>query len=186
MSGVILDHRIPCLGLSLTENFHVNIIKEGLRCLGLPVGPWLSRFKAAIYQKRDFESDFWVTWEEGGGVKKRERFLLGELVKKIAVISPGQKIAYITDVTASTKNCVKIIELAKAADILFIEASFLDSERETARSKYHLTAREAGELARKAGAKYFQLFHFSPRYADRGTDLVTEAREAYKKHYRQP
>ena len=32
--GVLLDHRIPCLGLALTENFYVNIVKEGLKELG--------------------------------------------------------------------------------------------------------------------------------------------------------
>jgi ribonuclease Z len=36
VEAVILDHRIPCLGLSLVENFYVNIIKEGLKDLESP------------------------------------------------------------------------------------------------------------------------------------------------------
>lgn len=179
--GVLLDHRIPCLGLALIENFYVNIIKEGLKELGLPVGAWLNRFKAAIYQEEDPHSDFVVTWEEKGKATREKRFLLGELTKKIARISPGQKIVYITDVAESIENSRKIIELAKGANHLFIEAVFLDSEKDMALKKYHLTAREAGELAGKAGVKSLQLFHFSPRYKHRADDLETEAKDAYER-----
>jgi ribonuclease Z len=179
--GVLLDHRIPCLGLALTQDFYVNIIKEGLKELGLPVGAWLNRFKAAIYQEKSPHSDFVVSWEEKGKTTREKRFLLGELTEKIARISPGQKIAYITDVAATAENSRKIIELAKEANHLFIEAAFLDSEKDMALKKYHLTAREAGELAGKAGVKSFQLFHFSPRYKHRADDLEREAKEAYER-----
>jgi len=179
VNGALLDHRIPCLALSLIENFYVNIIKEGLKELGLPVGPWLNLFKAAIYQKKDLDAEFPVTWEEKENVICKKKFILGNLINKIARVSPGQKITYITDVVASPENCRKIIKLAEGADTLFIEAFFLDSEKETARRKYHLTAKEAGELARKANVRHFQLFHFSPRYKGRAQDLEREAREAY-------
>jgi ribonuclease Z len=177
--AVLLDHRIPCLGLSLTENYCVNIIKEGLKALELPVGPWLNRFKEAIYQKMDLESDFIVTWEEKGQVIKEKAFTLGELAKKIARISPGQKIAYVTDVLGNDLNARKIVALAEGASVFFVEAAFLDSEKEIARRKYHLTAREAGDLAGKARVKYFELFHFSPRYQGRAAALEREARRAY-------
>jgi ribonuclease Z len=178
--GVLLDHRTPCLGLSLTENFSVNIVKEKLKGLDLPVGPWLDRFKAALYQKKDPQSPFPVTWEEKGTVLREKEFPLGELAQQIAKISPGQTIVYITDVVASHENREKIIKLSKGADLLFIEAAFLDSEKTTAREKYHLTAREAGELAKKAGVKHWQVFHFSPRYKGRAEELEREAREAYE------
>lgn len=179
--GVLLDHRIPCLGLALTENFYVNIVKEGLKELGLPVGAWLNRFKTAIYQEEDPHSEFVVSWEEKGKATREKRFLLGELAKKIARISPGQKIAYITDVAASTENSGKIIELSKKANHLFIEAAFLDSEKDMALKKYHLTARKAGEVAGKAGVKSLQLFHFSPRYKHCADDLEREAKDAYER-----
>ena len=37
VEGILLDHRVPCLGLSLVENFSVNIIKEGIKKLELSV-----------------------------------------------------------------------------------------------------------------------------------------------------
>jgi ribonuclease Z len=180
VKGILLDHRIPCLGLALCENFYVNIIKEGLKELDLTVGPWLNKLKEAIYQQKDFQDDFLVTWKEKGKGSRRKRFRLGDLVNKIARISPGQKIVYITDVLGNPGNSRKIIELAKGANLLFIEAAFLDSDKEMALKKYHLTAREAGELAGKAGVRYIQLFHFSPRYINRTSDLIREAKDAFQ------
>ena len=179
VEGVLLDHSIPCLGFSLVENFYVNIIKEGLRALDLPIGPWLTRFKKAIYEKRDFKMDFSVTWEERGAVIKERRFKLGDLAQKIARISPGQKITYVADVIGSPENREKICHLAQNSDHLFIEAAFLDDDKDTAREKYHLTAKEAGELAKKAGARRFILFHFSPRYSDRAEEIEKEAMEGF-------
>ena len=97
----------------------------------------------------------------------------------IAVITRGQKFSYITDVIATPDNCKKIIQLAKDSDIMFIEAPFMDKDRKIAAKKFHLTAREAGELAAMAGAKSLCLFHFSRRYHDNGHELEKEAREAY-------
>jgi ribonuclease Z len=180
VEAALLDHRVPCLGLSLVENWYLNIIKEGLKELGLPVGPWLNRFKKALYKKSDLGSDFYVTWEEKGSVVRKKKFILGDLAKKIARVSPGQKITYITDIIGSPENHEKVLDLAKNADHLFIEAAFLDCDKETARKKYHLTAREAGELAREAGVKQFTVFHFSPRYSHRAEDMEREAKEAFQ------
>jgi ribonuclease Z len=181
VEGAILDHRIPCLGLSLVENFYVNIIKEGLKGLDLPVGPWLNRFKKALYEERDPSDEFHVTWEKGGIVIEERKFILGELANKIAAISPGRKITYITDIIGSPENYEKVINLANKADYLFIEAAFLDRDKDIARRKYHLTAREAGELARMSDVKHYTLFHFSPRYIDMAEEIEKEAREAAKK-----
>jgi len=64
VESVLLDHRAPCLGFSLIENFYVNIIKEGLKELNLAVGPWINRFKLALYEEKDPESEFLVSWEQ--------------------------------------------------------------------------------------------------------------------------
>ena len=180
VEGLFLDHRIPCLGLSLVENYYVNINKEALEKMGLPVGPWLTHFKKALYEKRDLQSDFMVTWEERGKLIKEKGFVLGDLADKIGKISPGQRIAYITDIIGSPDNYEKVVELAKGADHLFIEAAFLDRDRETAHKKYHLTAKEAGELAKKARVKQFTLFHFSPRYNHQEAEIQREALEAFR------
>jgi ribonuclease Z len=178
--AVLLDHRIPCLGYSLTENFYVNVKKEGLKELGLPVGPWLNRFKEAIYCKEDPNAPFTVSWREEGEVFRERVFPLGDLTHKIGKITPGQKITYVTDVAGSEENRRKIIALAEGSDILFIEAPFLSADQDAAREKCHLTAGLAGEIAKEAGVRRIEVFHFSPRYRGRAEELVKEAKAAYE------
>ena len=56
--AALLDHGIPCLGLTIKEQFHINILKDGLKKLRLEPGPWLGDFKAALYERSDAESEF--------------------------------------------------------------------------------------------------------------------------------
>jgi ribonuclease Z len=175
--AVILDHSIPCLGLSIKEHFHVNIKKTGLHTLGLEPGPWLGDFKQALYSQAASDSKFRVKW---GREKKEKQFILGDLTNKIARITPGQKISYITDVANSKDNRERIIELVKNSNHLFIESAFMDIHREIAKRKNHLTAYQAGKIAASAGVKDFTVFHFSPRYTGLEKQLRAEARAAYE------
>jgi ribonuclease Z len=176
--AIHLDHKVPCLGLNLEERFHINIMKDGLKRLEIPVGPWLRHLKQALYEECDADTDFQVVWKEAGKEHKRG-FRLGDLADQIAQISPGQKITYIVDVAFGHENVDKIIDFARNADHLFIEAAFLEAEIDIARDKYHLTARQAGIIARKAGVKRFTVFHFSPRYAHNPLLLEQEAARAF-------
>jgi len=181
VEAALLDHRIPCLGLSLIEEFSVNIDKEALQALGLPVGPWLTSFKKAVAENKDRAQAFSVAWEEEGKILREKTFPFGELAEKIARITPGQKVTYLTDLLGSPENLEKALDLAREADHLFVEAAFLDRDRETAKAKCHLTAKEAGTLARKAGVRQITLFHFSPRYSDLEEAIRKEAMEAFGK-----
>ncbi|NJL59494.1 MAG: hypothetical protein HC887_07490 [Desulfobacteraceae bacterium] len=98
----------------------------------------------------------------------------------IALISPGQKIAYITDVLYSESNINHITALAENADYLFIEAAFSENDKELAFRKYHLTARQAGEIAAKAKVRNLNIFHFSPRYTGMESLLYEEAETSFK------
>jgi ribonuclease Z len=149
--------------------------------LGLETGPWLNRFKQALYNQQSPDSIF-VAWG-GKQNKSQKKFILGELADQIAMISPGQKICYIVDVGYTQANLDKIIESAANADHLYIEASFLEKHSQVARLKNHLTARQAGTIAAKAHAKKFTIFHFSPRYTSQEQLLQKEATEAYKNHH---
>jgi ribonuclease Z len=117
---------------------------------------------------------------ESAGRKEKIQFNLGRLAERIARITPGQKITYIADVVYSDTNREKIVEFAGGSSHLYIEAAFLHKDRAIAKEKYHLTARQAGEIAARAGAKQFSVFHFSPRYLGQESLLYREASEAYK------
>jgi ribonuclease Z len=178
VSAAVLDHKLPCLGLCVKERFHINIIKDGLRNLGLEPGPWLTDFKQALYARTAPSAGFELRRPEQ---KAPKQYLLGELAEQIAKITPGQKITYITDVIYSDANNEKIIAFAKDSDHLYIEAAFLEKDHAIARDKHHLTARQAGELAARAAVGQFSIFHFSPRYLGQERLLYQEAAEAYKR-----
>lgn len=175
--SVVLDHKTPCLAFALEEKKHVNIMKDRLLKLGLPVGSWLTELKAAVLRGDPEDALFRVWWREGGVVQ--ERLLELEFLKKeIVRIVPGQKISYVTDVACNPENICRIKELTAGSDYLFIEAMFLHEDEARAREKYHLTARQAGMLAREAGAVRVIPFHFSAKYAGRSEELRREVAAA--------
>ena len=60
-------------------------------------------------------------------------------------------------------------------DLLFIESVFLDEDGAHAARKNHLTAHQAGQIARRVGAKAVVPFHFSPRYEERSAALIARS-----------
>ena len=94
-----------------------------------------------------------------------ERFTtLGKLKESVLSIVRGQKITYVTDAVLSEDNAARIVTLANTSDYLFIETPFLGNDEERAGARNHLTTRQAGRLACKAGVSQVIPFHFSPRY----------------------
>jgi ribonuclease Z len=65
-----------------------------------------------------------------------------------------------------TRLCDAVYALADGADLLVIEATFLDEDAELASSYGHLTARQAAEVAQACGVRRLVLTHFSQRYPD--------------------
>jgi ribonuclease Z len=173
-----LDHQIPCLAFALEEKFHVNVWKSGLEELGLPTGPWLRDLKSSVARNEPDETRVAVRWREDGALQERT-VSLGELKEKVLRVVPGQKIAYVTDAGFTSANAEAIVDLARGADSLFIETAFTHEEELRAAEKYHLTARQAGRLARKAGVRRLIPFHFSPKHTEEADRLVREAMEAF-------
>jgi ribonuclease Z len=169
-----LDHKIPCLGFALTEKTRLNVRPEQLAELNIPAGRWLNQLKDAIRQGLADDAPFRVDWREEGQPRSAT-FALGELRSRLIVETPGQKIAYIVDLLFSRDNIERIRELALDASILYCESLFLDAERDQARARHHLTARQAGTIALAVGVKRLETFHFSPRYNGNAALLRAEA-----------
>ena len=177
---VFLDHKIPCLAFCLEEKKRVNIMKNMLQAMGLPVGPWLTELKNAILRGEPDGMPVQVWWREKGLRVDGEILSLGELKQKAVKLTPGEKIAYITDAIYHDGNIERMIAIAREADHLLIEACFLESDSLRAKDKYHLTAAQAGFLAREANVKRITLFHFSPKYQGNKDLLMKEAMQAFK------
>jgi ribonuclease Z len=172
IEAVALDHGITSLAFAFQERTRVNVHKVQLDALELPVGPWLTDAKRAARSGADAATEF-------APITGR-KVTLGELLRSQALVrAPGQRIVYATDLAFHPHNIKRLSKLARGADRLFIEGGFLEEDRELAASKKHLTAAQAGEIARRAGAISAQQIHLSPRYLGRADDLRAEFEHAF-------
>ena len=115
-----------------------------LAALGVRPGPWLNALKNAV--RTAAPADTPIELAPG------DRRPVGELRQALLVETPGQKIAYVVDTLFSPANAARVVRLARGADLFYCEAPFLDEDLEQATRRYHLTARQAGALARAAGS----------------------------------
>jgi ribonuclease Z len=175
--AAFLDHGTACLGFAIEEKVHVNVWKNRLAELGLAVGPWLKELKDAVAHGLADDTPQRVWWRDASGLHERV-FALGLLKAAVLQLVPGEKICYVTDVAFHQDNVQRIAALASQATQLFIECTFLEEDADHAERKMHLTARQAGSIARAAGAKFVTPFHFSPRYAGREAELRAEVEAA--------
>ncbi len=169
VKAACLSHDIAVLAFSVEEGIHINIDKAALKARRLPVGPWLSGLKGAI---REGRKDFTV-------VVEGRTYSLEELVD-IVRITEGQKVSYVMDVSPSTDNIERVAELVEGSHTLYIEAYFLDEDRERARVRNHLTARLAGEVARRAGVREIVPLHLSPKYKAFPERVMAEVMTEFK------
>ncbi len=175
----ILQHRVPCLGFSINENFHININKEELLANGWPPGPWLDELKRCVFEEVENDQLISVPVEQNEN-QSFQKISMGKLKEKLITITRGQKIAYIVDTVYTEENNRKIVALIKGADILFCESPFIAEETERARDRCHLTTEQAGNLARMAGVGQLKIFHFSSRHSHQTERLYQEAEAAFR------
>ena len=175
---------MPCLGFALNENLQVNIDKDKLQDLNYSAGPWLNELKQAILEGQPEDTLITVPMVGKGG--QSQSLPLRRLQDELAVISAGQKIAYIVDTVYNETNKVKVVDLIRGADLFFCESPFVAEEEERARERCHLTSRQAGLLANEAGVEKLVTFHFSPRHTFDQEQLIREAEEAFGEPLPQP
>ena len=91
----------------------------------------------------------------------------------LALPDRGKKLVIIGDAEATEG----LAEQVRDADVLVIEATFLERDVSIARDYGHLTAAEAAELAATSDVKQLVLTHISGRYSDE--EIVAEAAKAF-------
>lgn len=177
--GRFVDHEMPCLAFAVEEKARARVAKDRLAALGMHTGAWLRELKRALLAAAPPDAPIDVRWRDRDG-DHAERRSVGELSAVVLDVVPGQRIGYATDLRFTDANRRALAELLGGVDRLFIETPFLDEDAAQAARKNHLTARQAGQIAREVGAKFVVPFHFSPRYGPRSGALVDELRVAWR------
>ena len=150
-----VTHRGPdCLGYVFEGKARRPFLPERADELGVPFGP----------ERRDLVAGKEITLSDGKRIKPDD--VLGPVQKGVKLVVVGD--------TGKTED---LLEVSKDADALVIESTYLDEEAEMARQFSHLTARQAAELAVKAGVKKLILTHISRRY--RAKDVLKEAQAIF-------
>ncbi len=183
LTGAVISHLHPDHYLDLFSLRHAlaSAKRAGSRADNLPVwlpnSPALAREQLAptqeAFQFQDIEN---LTATPEGYLTAflgdcKLQFLLTDHplpCYALAVEYQQQRLVY----TADTGWHEPLLAFAQGADLLLCEASFQDAELAQAPG-LHLTARQAGELARQTGAKKLVLTHFWPEH-----NLATTKREA--------
>jgi ribonuclease Z len=154
ISAVKLDHKIPCLAYSFETKPQVKINKEFLKKHKIKSSPKLKKLKEGKTITID-----------GKRITPRQALITQQ----------GKKITYVTD----TKSCKQAVDIAKDSDILICEATFTDVLKSKAKEMYHMTAKQAAKIAKKAKVKQLYLTHSSQRYKS-AKPLVDEAKKVFK------
>lgn len=102
------------------------------------------------------------------GARVRELQEQGKLVIGDKIITLDQVSSHregdVFSCVIDTNYCDSAVYLAKGARMLLCESTYLEEHKELAREHYHLTARQAAQIAKEAGAQELILTHFSARY----------------------
>lgn len=152
-----LEHDAPTNGYMFEEKDKLRIKKERLKKLKLPNIPEIAKLTL------------------GKDIKINNKIIKS---KDLTYKQKGKKISFIFD----TRMCNNIKRLAKDSDLAIIEATFLASSengKELAEEYFHLTAEDAGKIAKQGKVNHLILTHFSQRYEHKENLLLNEAKKIF-------
>ena len=150
-----LKHRIPCTGFLFREKQRpLKVIKEKI-------------------------SEYKLTPSQILLLKKGENVILNnqyELrISEACIFPPAPRsYAYCSD----TCYYEKLVEVIRGVNLLYHESTFLETEKERAKTTFHSTAKQAASIAKQAEAKNLLLGHYSSRYMD-DLGFLAEASEIF-------
>lgn len=151
------DHDTRSIGYALVEDDRKGRFdRERAEELGVPVGPMFQKLHAGEAVELD-----------DGTVVEPEQV--------VGAPRPGRTLVY----TGDTRPSDRTVDAARSADLLIHDGTFASDNEARAARTAHSTAREAAEIANKAGAKRLALVHISSRYAGNVSPIEEEATEAF-------
>ncbi len=147
-----------CYGYIFEEDARRPFMAQKAEALGVPHGP----------ERRQLVAGESIVTPAGRIVHPDE--VLGDVVKGAKVVITGD-LARTDDIHGAVQD----------ADALVIEATYLDRHADIASQVGHITARQAGDLARECNVKFLFLTHISRRY--REFEVISEVRKVFPDSY---
>ncbi len=142
ISALPVDHKVPCMGYSLTLRKKPVFLPDAAKALNIPVKFW-----------KQLHSGESVTLPDGRTVSPEQ--VTGDSRKSV-------KITYTTD----TRPIPEIIDFAKNSDLFICEGMYGDTEKkESMNQKGHMLMQDACRLASQANVSALWLTHYSPAEA---------------------
>ena len=150
-----VSHRGPdCFGYGFVGKPRRPFLPDKAEALDIPPGPWrrdlVAGKRATLPDRRQIEPD-----------------------QVLGPARAGAKLVHVGD-AGQVSNLVGPVS---EADLLVIEATYLEQDAEMGQRFGHLTAHQAARLAQDAGVKNLILTHISRRYRER--DVLEEARAIF-------
>lgn len=147
-----------CFGYRFEEKDRRRINMAFIRKQGIKPGPLLKKL------------------QEGKNIKFNGKIIRA---KDATFIVKGKVVAFVVD-TAYTEEAVK---LAKNADVLVCESSYLSHMKDLAKEYSHMTSDQAATIAKKAKVKKLFLTHISARHKKEFDTLLNEAKKVFPSSY---
>lgn len=138
IEAAFLDHGVDNLAWRITEPSKLKFSEEKLKGFGI---------KGQAIRE---------LLERGSLLVDGKKVMLDE----VSWTRPGDAIAIVSD----TKRCKSAVEISRKAKLLLCESTYLEEERSLAEKHYHLTAKQAAQIAKEADVEMLILTHFSARY----------------------
>jgi len=153
-----MEHGIPINAYVFVKKGQTKIDKEKLKKSKLPSGSLLKNLKEGkdiVYEGKKY------------------------LAKNFTYSEGDKKISFILD----TLDNEEIVPFVKNSDLLICEASFMENSengKRLAKEHLHLTAKQAGETAKKSKSKKLILTHISQRHEKNLKEFLEETKRVFK------
>ncbi len=139
ISAMPVDHKVPCMGYTLTFRKKPEFLPEQAKALDIPV-------------------QFWKLLHKGETVTLSD----GRIIQPEQVTGHSRKAVRIT-YTTDTRPIPEIISFAKDSDLFICEGMYGDPEKKLSMNqKGHMLMQDACQLAVDAHVKRLWLTHYSP------------------------
>jgi ribonuclease Z len=150
-----MKHRIECCGFLFVEKLRApKILKEQI-----------NKYNLQPLHIIDLKRGKSITLPDGTALSPDDVCLPPDQPKSYAYCS-------------DTAYAEKVIAAIQGVHTLYHESTFLETERERAKTTFHSTAQQAAQVAVASGAKRLILGHFSSRYTDDG-QFIDEAKRIF-------